>query len=248
MRKHWRRRIPGVLEVDEHAIDRLADYEIEIVVAVEIDKCGAAVPTDVDLVERVRASSPCHERRRRRIPCVIEVVEQAAFISHYEVQVAVIVEVSERRGALIANVDAVEGVCASGPSDEQWRSGCPGVFKIVEHAILIAHYEVQVTVIVDVSEHGGAIIADVDAVEGPARHLPEPVRVAPADGRVGKLAVRCAVHRKQQHTGEAPGCPGAARGAFPFGAASHRGSVPKGICYDAELRPLAHRLNLDDRH
>ena len=38
---------------------------------------------------------------------------------------------------------------------------------------------------VEVSERGGAVLVDVDAVEGSVgRHLQEPVRVAPADGRI----------------------------------------------------------------
>ena len=98
-------------------------------------------------------------------------------------------------------------------------------------------------VAVEISERGPDVISDVDAVEGPIRRHPqEPLRVAPADGRVVKFAVRrvgCfivrvrrlqraavwlarksgAVHRDQQRsTGEVPGSPDA---AFSLGAA-HR--------------------------
>ena len=119
---------------------------------------------------------------------------------------AVVVEVSERGGARIADVDAVEWVRASGPCNEHRRRRRPGVLHVVEIAIVIAHDEVQVAcgshkfvqsqfidrrtrferaVTVEISERGGAVITDIDAVEGPVgRHLQEPVRAAPADGRI----------------------------------------------------------------
>ena len=57
---------------------------------------------------------------------------------------AVAVEVSERWGAPEADVDAIEGVRASGPLHEHRRGSCPGVLDVDELAIVIAHDEVQV--------------------------------------------------------------------------------------------------------
>jgi hypothetical protein len=57
---------------------------------------------------------------------------------------AVAVEVSEREGAVQADVDAVEGVRGSGPLHEHRRRRRPGVLDVDELAILIAHDEVQV--------------------------------------------------------------------------------------------------------
>ena len=56
----------------------------------------------------------------------------------------VAVEVSEHGGALLADVDAVEGVRASGPLHEHRRRRRPGVLGVDELAIVIAHDEVQV--------------------------------------------------------------------------------------------------------
>jgi hypothetical protein len=57
---------------------------------------------------------------------------------------AVAVEVSERGLAVPADVDAVEGVRTSGPLHEHRRRRRPGVLDVVEQAILIANYEVQI--------------------------------------------------------------------------------------------------------
>ncbi len=57
---------------------------------------------------------------------------------------AVAVDISERGGAVIADVDAVEGVRASGPLRQRRRRRRPGVLDVVELAIDIAHDEVQV--------------------------------------------------------------------------------------------------------
>ncbi len=56
----------------------------------------------------------------------------------------VAVQVSERGGTRIADVDAVEGVRASGPLHEHRRRRRPGVLDVVEQAIPIAHDEVQI--------------------------------------------------------------------------------------------------------
>ena len=60
----------------------------ERAVAVDISERGGAAPPDEDAIEGVRASGPLHERRRRRRPGVLDVVEQATPIAHDEVQVA----------------------------------------------------------------------------------------------------------------------------------------------------------------
>ena len=59
----------------------------EHAVAVEVSERWGAV-AEADAVEGVRASGPLHERRRRRRPGVLDVVELATFFAHYEVQVA----------------------------------------------------------------------------------------------------------------------------------------------------------------
>ena len=57
---------------------------------------------------------------------------------------AVVVEISERGGAVIAEIDAVEGVRASGPLHEHRRRRRPGVLDVGELAIPFAHDEVQI--------------------------------------------------------------------------------------------------------
>ena len=57
---------------------------------------------------------------------------------------AVVVEICERGAADIADVDAIEGVRASGPLHEHRRRRRPGVLDVVERAILFSHDEVQV--------------------------------------------------------------------------------------------------------
>ena len=57
---------------------------------------------------------------------------------------AVVVEVGESGVTPIADVDAVEGVCASGPLHEHRRRRRPGVLDVDELAITIANYEVQI--------------------------------------------------------------------------------------------------------
>ena len=85
----------------------------ERAVVVEIYEHGDAVIADVDAVEWIRASVPCHEHRRRRRPGVLDVGERATvFIANYEIQIAVAVEVSERGGAVRVDIDAV---------DRRWR-------------------------------------------------------------------------------------------------------------------------------
>ena len=56
----------------------------------------------------------------------------------------VAVEVSERGLAVSINVDAVEGVRASGPLHEHRRRRRPGVLRVDEFATVFAHDEVQV--------------------------------------------------------------------------------------------------------
>ena len=62
---------------------------------------------------------------------------------------AVVVEICERGGANRTDVDAVdsdgvEGVRVSGPLHEHRHRRRPVVLKVVEQAITVAHYEVQV--------------------------------------------------------------------------------------------------------
>ena len=70
----------------EELIDRRTQSERAVVV--EVSERGGAIRTDIDAVKGVRASGPLHERRRRRRPIVLEVVELAIGIAHDEVQVA----------------------------------------------------------------------------------------------------------------------------------------------------------------
>ena len=115
------------------------------------------------------------------------------------------------RGAIRTDVDAIEGVRASGPLHERRRRRRPSVLHVGERAITSAQHEVQGRLratqnvrseLIDrrtrywrchrrrVPVAGLAVIADVDAVEGPIRrHRRESVRVAPADGRALKPAV-----------------------------------------------------------
>ena len=69
---------------------------------------------------------------------------------------AVAVEICNRGGAEIADIDAVEGVRASGPLHEHRRRRRPGVLDVIEEAIIeeaiifpcrspFSHHEVQVT-------------------------------------------------------------------------------------------------------
>ena len=60
----------------------------ERAIAVEVCDRGDGLLADVDAVERVRASGPLHEHRRRRRPGVLDVDELAIIIAHDEVQVA----------------------------------------------------------------------------------------------------------------------------------------------------------------
>ena len=57
---------------------------------------------------------------------------------------AVVVEVSERGGAIHTNFNAIEGVRTSGPLHEHRRRRRPGVLDVVERASLFSHDEVQV--------------------------------------------------------------------------------------------------------
>ena len=151
----------------KHAISQFIDRRTrpKRAVAVDVSERGGAVPGDYYAVERVRASGPLHEHRRRRRPGVLDVVEQAIIIAHDEVQIAcgkhkniqsqhidrrtrseraVAVEVSECGHAVPADVDVVEGVRAIGPCNEHRRRRRPGVLGVDELAIPIAHDEVQV--------------------------------------------------------------------------------------------------------
>ena len=67
-------------------IDRRTLYERAV--AVYVSERGDASRTDVDAIEGVRASGPYHKHRRRSRPGVLDVVEQAITVAHYEVQVA----------------------------------------------------------------------------------------------------------------------------------------------------------------
>ena len=106
---------------------------------------------------------------------------------------AVAVEVSESGDDLLVAVvnanpfSAAEGVRASGPRHEHRRRRRPSVLEVVELAIVIAHYKVQVAcgrhktmrsqhidrrtrferaIVVEVSESGGAMKTDIGGVEG----------------------------------------------------------------------------------
>ena len=57
---------------------------------------------------------------------------------------AVVVDIGERGGAELADVDAGEGILASGPLHEHRRRRRPGVLDVDELAIDIARDEVQV--------------------------------------------------------------------------------------------------------
>ena len=57
---------------------------------------------------------------------------------------AVAVEISKGRDGPIADVDAGEGVRASGPLHERRRRRRPGVLHVDERAIAFAHNEVQI--------------------------------------------------------------------------------------------------------
>ena len=57
---------------------------------------------------------------------------------------AVAVEISERGGAPRTDIDAIEGVRASGPLHEHRRRRRPGVLEVVELTVVIAHDEVQI--------------------------------------------------------------------------------------------------------
>ena len=83
-----------------------------------------------------------------QIACGSHKIVQSQLIGRWtRVACAVAVEISERGGAGIADVDAVQGVRASGPRHENRRRSRPGVLDVVEVAIgrsPFAHYEVQV--------------------------------------------------------------------------------------------------------
>ena len=104
---------------------------------------------------------------RRDDDGVLHVVELAIVTAHNEVQIAcerhktcgrslnidrwtrsertVAVEISERGGAVPADVDAVEGVYASGPFHKHRRRRRPGLLDVLERArVDIAYYEIQV--------------------------------------------------------------------------------------------------------
>ena len=79
---------------------------------------------------------------------------------------AVVVEISERWFAVPSDAKPIKKIRASGPLHEHRRRRCPGVLEIVKLAVLLAHNNVHVAIGVEVSEHGGAVAANVEAVEG----------------------------------------------------------------------------------
>ena len=137
----------------------------ERAVVVEVCERGDAEITDIDAVAGIRASGPKHERRRRRRPDVLDVDELALPFAHDEIQVAcarhknvrsqfidrrtrseraVAVDISECGRAFPTNVNAIEGVRASGPLHEDRRRRRPDVLDVDELATVFAHYEVQI--------------------------------------------------------------------------------------------------------
>ena len=68
---------------------------------------------------------------------------RSQFMDRRTLEHAIVVEISERGGTAPADVDAIEGVRASGPLHERRRRRRPGVLDVGE-VVVIAHNDIQI--------------------------------------------------------------------------------------------------------
>ena len=136
---------------------------------------------DLDAVELVRASGPCHEYRCRRCPDVLHIFERAFVFANYEVQVACARHKNVQSQHINRRTRSERAVVVEISERTRRSPEAVGVARAVRGE------------------------ADVDALEGPVRrHLQEPVRVAPADRWILEPAVRGRVGGRRVLVGEAP--------------------------------------------
>src|SRR5262245_10935361 len=90
----------------------VARDEVEVAVGVEVDESGSRAEVRAEACEGIRGAGARGEGRRGGGARVLEVEEAAEVLSRDQVEVAVAIEVAERRRGVDADVETGEGIRA----------------------------------------------------------------------------------------------------------------------------------------
>src|SRR5262249_182591 len=134
LRERGSRRRARVKEVMERPVARARD-EIEVAVGVEIDEPRGRWRAEIDAVQRVRRARELGECRGRRVSGIAEVVERPVERPGDDVEIAIGIEIPERRDRLVSYVLPIERVRGARQLDERRSRRTAGVAEIVERAV-----------------------------------------------------------------------------------------------------------------
>jgi len=151
---------------EEHAASGLADQGIDIAVIVDIRQGGVTQNAQVYPIEGRLSAGDLDKKRCGGCAVIAEVVEDAVILAGQGIQVAVAVDIGQRRRGKHSNVHAVEGSAGAGGWDERGSYGRTHVDEKVDKTIRVADQRIEVTVAIQVAEGGFVHRARNHAVEG----------------------------------------------------------------------------------
>ena len=97
------------------------------------------------------------------------VVESAVRFTNDRIEVAIAIDIREGGGAVIPDINAIEGVSRASLGSVNGSGATSCVFVVVENAVRFTNDRIKVAIAIDIREGGSAVSPDTNAIEGVSR-------------------------------------------------------------------------------